>query len=218
MRAACLFVLLAFHVVGSVAFVVPASRLVSTKLYSSYADKLAAAQAAKAQKSGAAPAPAAQRAPPSPISNAPPAAAAVPFSEPLQAHLQDAISLLSSRLQSGQPLTREEYSRFETAIGAILVDALAHLGSAAAAAPAPAAPVKRAVAPPAAVVAPPQYQAPAAQADDDEDGGDDFESEGPAWNAEVDAKRFGVPVGTKNVSFYSNLSCPCTSFDVNRLS
>jgi hypothetical protein len=207
MRAACLLIVL-FH--GSLAFMVPAPRVISTKLYSSYAEKLAAAQAAKAQKSGNVPAAAAQRAAPKPASSAPPAAAAaVHFSEPIQEHLQDAISLLSSRLQSGQPLTREEYSRFETAIGAILVDALAHLGPAAAAAPAPAAPVKRAVAPPAAAVAPPQYKAPQAQAELVEDGDDDFESEGPAWNAEVDAKRFGVPVGTKNVSW--GLAYPAVS-------
>ncbi|KAG5176200.1 hypothetical protein JKP88DRAFT_227972 [Tribonema minus] len=195
MRAtACMCVALA---AGTHAFVIQPSRcsakisrgIVCMQSSGSYMERLKAAQEAKAAKKQAA-APPAAVAPATPPAVAavsePLSAAAAPFTDEMQEHLQTAINLLSRRLKSGVPLNRPEFDRFEEAIDAIIKDAVPHLAAAAPAAKA---------------AAPAQRQQAAAQGweelggDDDDDDDEGMESEGPAWDA---SKGYGMPVGVRN--------------------
>lgn len=203
----CLLVLLLAHAAIAFTALPRAGTCISTQLYSSYADRLAAA---KAKKAGGVPQPpvsppAVQQAPQkiqqSASPRAPPAAAVVPFTDEVQGHLQDAIALLSGRLQSGEPLNPEEFSRFERSIGAIIVDALAHLSvGSAAAPPAAARPAPGQQRQQASARAPASRQSEAIESFDDADN----ESEGPAWDPE---KGYGVASGTRNVSTTSTTVC-----------
>ncbi|CAM9539475.1 unnamed protein product [Ectocarpus sp. 12 AP-2014] len=169
----------------------------------SYADKLREAQAAKAAKAAngqaspltpepaIAPPPAAAAAPATPSSGAMPQVAESPFSESLQEELRVAITILAARLQREKPMSRQEFERFESAVGVIVEDALPLQKL-----PSPASPASAvaavAAAPPRLVVT----QSPVPNADSDGDDDDDFETEGPEWDAKK--VQYGLPMGARN--------------------
>lgn len=113
-----------------------------------------------------------------------PAVAPSPFDDDMQEHLSEAISILSRRLQSGEPLSREEFSRFQAAANAIIEDCKEY-GSNTFKSPEP----KR---------APARSQTQPVRTENQESldsyEGDE-ENEGPAWDED---KGYGVPVGTTN--------------------
>ncbi|CAM9403049.1 unnamed protein product [Ectocarpus fasciculatus] len=177
----------------------------------SYADKLREAQAAKAAKAaGGGGGGQASPLSPEPASTPPPPAAAAaaaaaapappmpqvaesPFSESLQEELRVAITILAARLQREKPMSRQEFERFESAVGVIVEDALPLQKL-----PSPASRASPVAA--AAVAAPPPRlvvtQSPVPAADSDEDDDDDFETEGPEWDAEK--VQYGLPMGARN--------------------
>ena len=175
----------------------PAVRCSSTLHMSSYAQRLAQAQAEKAQKLQSAAAP---RAP-------------IPFvsDEMKQQHLSNAISILSARLQSGQPLSRAQLSSFEKSVSVVVQDALGASGAAAAqSAEAPtnweneSIPAER-----------PNLNNLGASEGRRASPDDEDESEGPAYDP---SKGYGVASGTTNVSiYYCCYMCACFSMSWNPL-
>ncbi|CAN0070969.1 unnamed protein product [Ectocarpus sp. 4 AP-2014] len=175
----------------------------------SYADKLREAQAAKAAKAADCqasplspqpettppppPAVAAAAATPAPPSGgAMPQVAESPFSESLQEELRVAITILAARLQREKPMSRQEFERFESAVGVIVEDALPLQKLPSPASPASPAAAAAAAAPPRLVVT--QSPAPNGVSDGDDD--DDFETEGPEWDAKK--VQYGLPLGARN--------------------
>ncbi|CAM9382312.1 unnamed protein product [Ectocarpus sp. 6 AP-2014] len=119
-----------------------------------------------------------------------PQVAESPFSESLQEELRVAITILAARLQREKPMSRQEFERFESAVGVIVEDALPLQKL-----PSPASPAS----PEAAAAAPPRLavtQSPVPNADSDGDDDDDFETEGPEWDAEK--VQYGLPMGARN--------------------